>query len=62
MPLFLTASNLFCFISSTSIITDGPTELIHESIFLLDLSTNFKSALSASKEPWYTFVNGLLIL
>jgi hypothetical protein len=61
-PLFLTASILFSFISLTSIITDGATELIQESIFTVALSINFKIALSASIEPLYTFVKGSMRL
>ncbi|MGN6350839.1 MAG: hypothetical protein ACTHL3_05195 [Candidatus Nitrosocosmicus sp.] len=50
-PRFSTACILFCFMESTSIITDGPIEEIQESIFFVDLSINFKISLSASVEP-----------
>jgi hypothetical protein len=49
-PLFFTVSILFCFMESTSIITDGPVEEIQQSIFFVDRSINFKISLSASSE------------
>jgi hypothetical protein len=61
-PLFLTASILFSLISLTSIMTDGSTELIQDSIFTVALSINLKIALSESTEPLYIFVKGSMEL